>query len=87
MTPKLTDDQRQALEQHPGAPVYMVDETNNAAYVLLPADTYQKLRALFDDGELDIRETYPLQQEVAETAWNHPDDAAYDDYDAHRTDA
>ena len=34
MTPKLTDDLRQAIEEHGGAPLYLVDATNNR-YVLL----------------------------------------------------
>jgi hypothetical protein len=32
----------------------------------------------------DIGETYPLQDDVAAEAWSHPDDEAYDEYDARR---
>lgn len=35
-----------------------------------------------DETDLfNIRETFALQDEVAEQAWSHPDDSAYDDYD------
>ena len=49
------------------------------------AEADQQIRQELD--EFDIRSTYPLQQQVAKGAWSHPDDAAYDNYDAHRSDA
>ena len=72
---KLSEEQREALRQ--GKPVYVVDADTKASYVLLPEDSYQKVRALFETDDFDISDTYPLQDQVAEQAWSHPDDAAY----------
>ena len=38
MTPKITDDQRQAIAEIAGTPVSIVDAVNNANDMLLPAD-------------------------------------------------
>lgn len=45
MTPKITDEQRQALVQHRGAPVQVIDPVTNRAFVLLPAEEYERMRA------------------------------------------
>jgi hypothetical protein len=85
MTPTITDDQRQALAEGQGAPVYVVDTATQATFVLIPAESYQRIRALFGgDDPFDIRDTYAIQDQAAEQAWSHPEDAAYDSYDAQR---
>lgn len=61
MTPKLTDDLRQAIEAHGGAPVYIVDATTNETYVIVRASQYEKVKALFEqEGDFDPREAYPF---------------------------
>lgn len=84
MTPKLTDDQRHAIEAHGGTPVYLVDAATNATYVLLRAEQYEKVKAILGDDEIDPREMYPLVDEVMREDWEDPAMDAYDDYDAHR---
>ena len=65
MTPKLTNDQRQAIEKHGGKPVYLVDADTNTNYVLRRADQFVRVRAVFEGhGELDPRQAYPLIDKV-----------------------
>jgi hypothetical protein len=65
--------------------VFVVDADTQEKWVLLPAGTYQKVRALLGDDTFDIRETYPLQERVAAAeGWNDPAMDDYNDYDAHR---
>ncbi len=84
MTPKLSNEQRQAIDEQPGQPVYVVDANTQEKWVLVPDGTYQKIRALIGNDTFDIRETYPLQEQAAgAVGW---DDTAMDDYnnyDAH----
>ena len=49
MTPKLTDDQRQAINEQGGAPVFVVDATTNTTYVLMPAEQYDRIKAISDN--------------------------------------
>lgn len=85
MTPKLTEDQRQAIEAEGGAPVYVVDDKKHAVYVLLPAENFQQVRALIGPDVFAISESYPLQESVAASeGWNDP---RMSDYDAHRPSA
>jgi hypothetical protein len=86
MTPKLADDQRQALAEQGGSPVYVVDPATNARYVLLRAEQYDRVKALFADGEdSDPRELYPLvEQSFLKAGWDDPAMDVYNDYDAHR---
>ena len=86
MTPKLTDEMREAIKHHQGTPVYLVDADTNAEYVLLPADVYQKVRTLFEDDDVDIRETYAAQFGALDSpeCWNAPGMELYEDYDAHK---
>jgi hypothetical protein len=50
----LTEEQRQALRDHPGKPVRLVDAATQEAFVLLPAALYDRLQALLDAGEADL---------------------------------
>ena len=86
MTTKLSDDLRQAIEKEGGSPVHLVDAATNVHYVLMRAEQYENLRALFAEGEeFDPRELYPLMAKAAASAgWDDPDMDAYNDYDAHK---
>ncbi len=64
MIPNLTDDQRQAIEEHGGTPIPLFDATTNSNYVLIRADQFEKVRALLEDVEFDPREVYPFIDEV-----------------------
>ncbi len=67
MTPQLTDDQRQAIEQVGGSPVYVVDPATNVSYVLLRAEDYEKLKAPTDPD--DVSSLYPLLADIAPEDW------------------
>ena len=83
MVPKLSEEQRTALEQQIGQPVYVVDTVKRISYVLIPAETYHRVRALFEP-EFDVRDTYAAQEQaLAQAGWNDPAMDAYNDYDAH----
>ncbi len=79
MIPLLTDEQLQALETQADSPLRLFDPVKNRTYVLLPAEVYERARAVFERNEFDIREAYPLMDDVARKAgW---DDPAMDIYD------
>ena len=85
MTPKLSDEQREALKQEGGKPVYVVDADTKAAYVLLSVDAYQKVRALVSgDDEFDPNEFMPLVHDALADDMDAPGMELYDNYDAHR---
>lgn len=78
MTPKLSDDQRHALEERGGAPVYVVDAATNASYVLLRAEQFETLQSLFAGEEFNPREAYPFVDRVmAEDDAHDPTLASY----------
>jgi hypothetical protein len=83
MIPKLADDLRQAIEEHGGKPLYLVDAANNR-YVLLRAEDYERIQALLGEDDLDPRDLYPLIDEVMKEDWDDPAMDVYNDYDAHR---
>jgi hypothetical protein len=67
MTPRLSEDQRQAIEERGGAPVYVVDAASNASYVLMRAEQFEKLRA---DTEGEVLEAlYPLVADIEPDDW------------------
>jgi hypothetical protein len=70
---------RQAIEQAGDAPVQLTDPETNAAYVIIRAEVYERMRALCDD--LDLRELYPMMNEVAaRDGWDDPAMDIYNDY-------
>lgn len=84
MTPRLTDDQRQAIERTGGKPVDVVDPATNLHYVLLRADQYEAVRPLFeaDEADLDPRRMYPYVAKVfGPEGWDDPAMDVYDDLD------
>ena len=79
MTPRLSDDQRLAIDAEGGAPVYVVDDKRHTIYVLLPADTYQRIRPLFEPDTFKLPDSYRLQEAVAlAEGWNAPPMSDYD---------
>ncbi len=46
MTPHLTSEMRQALAEHPGQPVFVIDDATSKSYVLLPAEAYMTAPAV-----------------------------------------
>jgi len=85
MTTKFSDDLRQALEQERGSPVHLVDAATSLHYVIMRADQYERVKALFEEDEFNPRELYPLvEQSFGKAGWDDPEMDLYNDYDAHR---
>jgi hypothetical protein len=85
MTLSLTAEQRRALADHPGEPVEVIDEVSHARFVLLPAEQFDRVKALVAADEFDIRETYAAQDAALRAAgWDDPELDIYNDYDANR---
>lgn len=61
MTPKLSQELRQALAKQPGEPLTVEDPVTNARYVLIQVDAYERLQHAVDSdsGEPDPRAFYP----------------------------
>ena len=76
---ELTQAQHDALTQN-GGPPRVRDPQTNTTYVLISEEVYERLKnMLYDDSELDIREAYPLMDEVAaKGGWDDPDMDVYD---------
>ncbi len=82
MTAKLPDELRSVVVACPGEPLELIDEQAHRAYVLVPADEFQRLKTAAD-GELG--DTYAAQTESAmQAGWDDPRMDQYDDYDSHR---
>jgi len=61
MAPKINEEIRQALQQQPGKPLEVEDDQTHAKYVVIPAEAFQKVQALFyDDSEFDPSERIPF---------------------------
>ena len=81
---KLSPEQREAIREHPGVPIYVMDAETGRNYVLVPAETFQKVQALLAGGEFDPEEFMPLVQEAVAEDIDAPGMELYDDYEAHR---
>lgn len=85
MTPKLSNEQRQAIDERHGEPVYVIDSVTQEQWVLVPARTFQKIRNLLGEDAADIQETYAAQDQLtAAEGWEDPAMDDYNDYDANR---
>ena len=85
MSVSLTPEQLQALAAQPGEPLELVDDLSHARYVLLPAEQFDRVKALLSADDFEIAETYIAQEQALTTAgWNDPELDEYNDYDAHR---
>jgi hypothetical protein len=80
MIPELTEEMRQAISQHPECPVHVVDTVTQTKYVLLPDETYERVRALvMEDDDPDPDDFLPLAHEAFAEAWDAPGMDQYDD--------
>jgi hypothetical protein len=75
----LTQEQKQLLQQTTGEPPRLLDPDTKREYVLLPAETYQRLRDVL--GDLDPRGTYPLlHRALRDEGWDEPHMDEYNRY-------
>jgi hypothetical protein len=70
MTPKLSDDLRQAIKEHGGGPLYVVDPDTNDGYVLIRAEQFERIKAVTDDGGVEAM--YPLLADIEPDDWDDP---------------
>ncbi len=67
----ITPELRKAIEQSGEQPLRLTDPETNLVYVIVRAEVYERMRALDDD--LNIRDAYPLMDEVAaREGWDDP---------------
>jgi hypothetical protein len=79
--PTLPPELRQALDEHPDAPVRLVDERTNTEYVLLNAAVYERVRALFEEVPLTVPEQVALLRAAGDRAgWDDPEMDVYDNF-------
>jgi hypothetical protein len=53
MTPRITPEQRHAIDEQNGHPVYVVDADRNEAFVLLTSSDYNRVRPVLGYGADD----------------------------------
>jgi hypothetical protein len=81
MTPKLTDELRQALAQQSGEPLQVEDPVTHVRYVLVKLDVYEQLRRAmdYDASEPDPRNFYPAFAEAVKDDIDAPGMESYDE--------
>jgi hypothetical protein len=73
------------LEQSGPAAIRAVDPATNAEYVLVPADVYERIKALIFDNETWAAGGYPLAMEsFARDGWDDPRMDVYNSLDPRR---
>jgi hypothetical protein len=87
VTPRLSDELRQALaKQPPGEPLKVEDDVTQTQYVIVPINVFEQMqRAIaYADSQPDPREYYPAFARAVQADVDAPGMSDYDDYDAHR---
>ena len=75
----ITPEIRKAIEQAGEQPVRLADPETNLVYIVVRAEVYERMRASYDDG--DIQDAYPLMNQVAaREGWDDPSMDIYDEY-------
>ena len=83
MSVLLSPEQREAMANQPGEPIEVIDEVSRSRFVLLPAEQFERFKALLTADEFDVRETYAAQSAaLAAAGWDDPELDIYNDYDA-----
>jgi hypothetical protein len=80
MTVNLNDDLQQALEQQGDSPLELIHPKTKKVYFLVPAETYRKLSAGYDGGDLSPDEMLAVAKKALDDpeSWGAP---GMDDYD------
>lgn len=74
MTPRITDEMRQALLEHPGEPVTVEDDETHARYVLIAWDQFAPFDSAVDKDRL--REAILARRDESRrlnAEWEHAD--------------
>jgi hypothetical protein len=81
----LTADQQQLLDTPHDTPPRVFDARHNQAYVLIPAEQYERLRALLEGTPLAREEQlYFLREAGRRAGWDEPEMDIYNDLDPRR---
>lgn len=81
MMANLTTEQLQLIAAHADQPIRLLDPESKRAYVLLPAEVYERLKVLLED-DYQLRDTYPAQFQAAFRAgWGDPSMDDYNNYE------
>jgi hypothetical protein len=70
----ISEDQRKALEETSGGPVFFMDETSGEEIVIIRAAAYRRL-----SKEFSISDTYEAQERALAPIWNEPELDDYND--------
>ena len=82
MAAEITPEQRLAVEASHGSPIEIVDSTTDAHYIMMRAETYDRLKHLFDSGPMSDEERRSLLREAGKRAgWDDPEMDVYNDLD------
>jgi hypothetical protein len=83
MSIQLTEEQLRAAE---ASPVRVTDPTTRREYVLIGAEVYEQVKALFADADdrQAVRDLYPLIDRSFADGWDDPKMDDYDHYEQHR---
>jgi len=84
---ELTIEQRQAVAQHSDKLPRVLDPDTHATYVLIPEETYDRVKALLDEKANNqfLRDMYPHVMEVfGREGWDDPAMDIYNELDPRR---
>ncbi len=74
---QLTPEQHEVIAHNDAAPVRAIDPQTQAEYVLVPADVFARVQALFD-AEFQPHDAYPAIDRAFAEGWS---DRRMDEYD------
>ena len=81
----LTESQKQALVAAGSEPLRLLDPDTNRSYVLVPSESYDLFKSLFEDTPFSIDEQRQLLRRAGERAgWDDPEMDVYNDMDPRR---
>ena len=84
MTIQLTDEQWASM-QADELPVRVSDPAQNATFVLVRADVYERFKSLFEEDPVTQRERlFQFQQFGQRAGWDDPEMDVYDELDPRR---
>ena len=68
-TIRLTPEQHEALTGNGNTPPRAVDPVTNKTYILMDEQTYERLKGLLLEGDVDPETMYPLLAELTPEDW------------------
>jgi hypothetical protein len=80
----LSPEQQSAIDARPGEPVAVLDERTNTAFMLVPADVYERLTAVpeYDDSDHPMSDWYPaISESFGRAGWDDPIMDEYNNYE------